>query len=119
MPLIFRPQRCSVPPCGAGNRARSRLSAGWTRWKAGPRPERPPPNRTCRSVQQLSGQGEVEGGAGARGGLHPQASAEVFDDSLADGKAQAGAGVPAGVEALERIEDARLVLGGNSDAVVP
>jgi hypothetical protein len=30
---------------GAGSSARSRLSAGWTRWKAGPRPEQAAPHR--------------------------------------------------------------------------
>src|SRR5438270_8816561 len=38
-----------VGECGAGNPARCRLSAGWTRWKAGPRPERPP-HSYCRSL---------------------------------------------------------------------
>ncbi len=29
---------CGMPPCGAGNLACGRLSAGWTRWKASPQP---------------------------------------------------------------------------------
>jgi hypothetical protein len=39
---VMRMEQWGDPPyactCGAGNPAGSRLSAGWTRWKAGPRP---------------------------------------------------------------------------------
>jgi hypothetical protein len=37
---------------GAVNLDRSRLSAGWTRWKAGPRPELAAPHRELAQLQR-------------------------------------------------------------------
>ena len=39
--------------CGAGNPARSRLSGGWTRWKAGPQAESLPHTLAISDVQML------------------------------------------------------------------
>ena len=46
---------------GAGNPARSRLSAGWTRWKAGPQPERPPHNIHLLLLASLAGTALLRG----------------------------------------------------------
>jgi len=57
--------------------------------------------------------------AAADGALHPDAPAMHFDDVLGDGQAQAGAASLARarrVHAIEALEDARLVRGGDADA---
>src|SRR5262245_58380495 len=67
----------------------------------------------------LGRQGEVDLGALAGRGGEPQAAAVQLDDLLADGQPQAGARVAvAGVGAVEGLQDALEVLGGDADAVV-
>src|SRR5712691_1687414 len=65
------------------------------------------------------GDGEMELGAAADFAFDPDAAAVHFDDVLGDGEAQAGAAELAGarsVDAIEALEDARLVGGGDADA---
>jgi hypothetical protein len=50
--------------CGAANHGRSRLSAGWTRWKAGPRPERLPPYSSLMSCWAAISSGSHTGAKG-------------------------------------------------------
>ena len=67
---------------------------------------------------RLFGKGEVEDGAAGGGGFNPDAAAVAFDDALADGQADAGAGVFCAVEALEDCEDVAGVLGIDAEAIV-
>src|SRR6266849_5715374 len=65
------------------------------------------------------GDGEVELRAAADFAFDPDAAAMHFDDVLGDGEAEAGAAELAGargVDAIEALEDARLVGGGDADA---
>src|SRR5260370_36281916 len=65
------------------------------------------------------GDGEVELRAAADFAFDPDAAAMHFDDVLGDGEAQAGAAELAGargVDAIEALEDARLVGGGDANA---
>src|SRR6266849_5409492 len=65
------------------------------------------------------GDGEMELGAAADFAFDPDAAAVHFDDVLGDGEAEAGAAEFAGargVDAVEALEDARLVGGGDADA---
>ncbi len=54
-------------------------------------------DRLAEVVGGFGGQGEVEGGALAGGAGGPDAAAVVDDDAAADGEAEAGASLGAGV----------------------
>src|SRR5712675_472292 len=68
-----------------------------------------------------AGKHDVEGGAEAEVALRPDGAAVLLDDAAADGEAEAGAALLAGVgglDLLEAVEDAVELVGGDAAAFV-
>src|SRR5581483_5430123 len=94
-----------------------RYLLSWVQEEA--RSRRPEGERWLLTLRGSGRQGELESGAGAGSGLHPDPSAVLLHDPAADGEPNAGSWVPlAHVQALEHLKDALHMARLDADSVV-